>query len=257
MKERLFQIKKRILRFFALQRRKIGRTFINTTLSVSESFNVPIIINNRNRYTYLKDLVDWLVEAGYTNIVVLDNDSSYVPLLEYYKHTPARVIFLKKNSGYKALWSTEFYQTIKNKYYVYTDPDLLPSSACPKDLVYRLYLELKNYPVEKSGSALKIDDLPEHYEHKEKVIKNESPFWEKSPAKDVYFAPIDTTFALYKPLAYGDAEDCEALRVGGDLVFIHRPWYEDSRHPDEETKFYVAHSSNSSYWYKKVENTEK
>jgi hypothetical protein len=73
----------------------------------------------------------------------------------------------------------------------------------------------------------------------------------------VYKAPIDTTFALYKPFAQGDAEECDALRVGGNLIFIHQPWYEDSENPDEETKYYINNSSDSSFWYKKVDIPKK
>lgn len=241
----------------ALELRKLRRGMMNTSMSRADSFKVPLVINNRNRLTYLKDLVNWLTQAGYTNLIILDNDSSYPPLLEYYKNTPAHVVFLKKNLGYKALWSSEFFNTINKGHYVYTDPDLLPNNACPNDIIYRLYLHLKKYPVEKCGPALKIDDLPEHYQYRTKVIENENSFWKKSPEKDVFFAPIDTTFALYKPLAFGDAEDCDAIRVGGDLMFSHRPWYEDSKHPDEETVYYVANSSDSSFWYKKVEGQKK
>lgn len=253
MKEYLFQIKKKLKRLLALQQRKLSRLKVNTTLTKADSFNIPIIINNRNRFTYLKQLVDFLISSGYSNISILDNDSDFEPLLDYYKVTPAKVIYLKKNLGYKALWKSDVFESIKKGYYVYTDADLIPEGFCPKDFIYQLYLILNKYPAEKCGPALKIDDLPAHYKHREKVIANELPFWKVSPEKDVYIAPIDTTFALYKPFAFGDAEECEAIRVAGDLLFIHQPWYEDSENPDEETRYYVNHSSDSSFWYKKVD----
>ena len=65
--------------------------------STKNSYGIPIIINNRNRVTFLKQLVDWLIKAGYSNIIILDNDSKYEPLIEYYKQTKARVIYLKSN----------------------------------------------------------------------------------------------------------------------------------------------------------------
>ena len=48
--------------------------------------SIPIIINNYNRYSAFIKLVDWLSSAGFVNIIVLDNQSTYPPLLEYYKN---------------------------------------------------------------------------------------------------------------------------------------------------------------------------
>ena len=54
--------------------------------------NCPIFINCRDRITCLSVLVDWLEKAGHENIYLLDNDSSYPPLLEYYEQTPHTVV---------------------------------------------------------------------------------------------------------------------------------------------------------------------
>src|SRR6185369_12325603 len=92
-----------------LQVRRMQRLMVRTTMVPDEAWNVPIVLNNRNRYTYLKALVNWLSDAGYKNIFILDNDSDYPELLDYYKHTPAKVIYLKENMGYMALWKTDFF----------------------------------------------------------------------------------------------------------------------------------------------------
>ncbi len=252
MKEHLFQIKKKLLAFSKRQLRNMSRLFVKTKLSEEESFQVPIVLNNRNRYTYLKDLVGWLQKAGYKNIFILDNDSEYPELLQYYKKTTAKVIYLRRNVGYKALWESEFFNVIRKGYYVYSDSDLMPNEKSPANLVYRLYQVLSKYTTEKCGPALMISDLPEHYALKQKVLANEKPFWEKTKEENVFEAPLDTTFALYKPFAFGDAEECSALRVGGDLILIHRPWYENSANLDEETKYYISKASASSFWYNKV-----
>lgn len=49
---------------------------------------------------------------------------------------------------------------------------------------------------------------------------------------------VDTTLALYKPLAFGNAEECDAIRVGGKLAAQHLTWYLDSDHLPEEELFY-------------------
>lgn len=252
VKYRLYRLKIDGLALLRLYGRRIKRLFLNTTLTPESCFSIPIVINNRNRYTYLRDLVDWLLASGYTSIYILDNASDYPALMDYYKHTKATVVPLGKNVGYKALWETDLFSKIKKGYYVYTDADLIPNTACPPDVLYRLYMVLKKYPVEKCGPALRISDLPDHYALKQKVLDNERPFWTDQPEKNIFLAPIDTTFALYKPFAYGNAEECSAVRVGGDLEFIHRPWYEVSKHPDPETQYYIEHANTSSVWYKQA-----
>ncbi len=59
-------------------------------------------------------------------------------------------------------------------------------------------------------------------------------------------APIDTSFALYRPnppFAIGPA-----LRSGKPYVARHMSWYADTLHRTEEERYYVAHASGSSTW---------
>ena len=48
----------------------------------------PIFIICRDRYTCTLDLINWLEKTGQENIYLIDNDSRYEPLLEYYRVTP-------------------------------------------------------------------------------------------------------------------------------------------------------------------------
>src|SRR5205085_2892488 len=50
----------------------------------SVAMSVPVFINCRERVTSLAALVSWLERAGCDEIYLLDNDSVYEPLLEYY-----------------------------------------------------------------------------------------------------------------------------------------------------------------------------
>ena len=254
IKEWLFSYKKKWKALLAKNKRAKERALLpQQTITPENCFEIPIIINNRNRYSFLKQMVDQLTGFGYKNIYVLDNDSTYPPLLEYYKTAPINVIYLKKNLGYRALWISDVFEQFRDNYYVYSDPDILLQDDCPKDFVFQLYKHLNKYSSkEKAGVALKIDDLPEHYNLRQDVYKWEKPNWENKLVEHVYDALVDTTLALYKPLAFGNAEECAAIRVAGKLTAKHLPWYLDSLNLSEEELYYKNNVSNtSSYWSSK------
>jgi hypothetical protein len=240
IKESLFVIKKQIIKSLSKFGRSLKRASQSQQVITPQNcFEIPIIINNRNRFTFLRMMIDQLQSFGYKHIYILDNDSTYPPLLEYYKTVNAKVVFLKENIGYKALWETKAFEQFKDRYYVYSDPDILLQSDCPKDFVYQLYVYLNKYSgKEKAGVALKIDDLPDFYANKQEAIANESIFWENAFEENVYDAMVDTTLALYKPFAFGNAEECDAIRVGGKLAAQHLTWYLDSSNLPEEELFY-------------------
>ncbi len=250
IKENIFQSRKKSKQNVTLFLKKINRLFVSTKLTENNSFHIPIIINNRNRLTFLKQLIAWLENAGYKNIYVIDNQSTYRPLLEYYQSTKHKIFFLNENTGFMALWKTPLFNQFKKSYYVYTDPDVLPLNECPKNIIYELYKVLNKFSeIEKAGVALKINDIPDCYKNKPEVIRMESQWWKFEIEKNIYDAPVDTTFALYRPFAEGNAEECKAYRLAGDFTFIHQPWYENSNSPTDEDIYYKnSVSGNSSYW---------
>ena len=115
---------------------------------------------------------------------------------------------------------------------------------------------LKQHPeIEKLGLALSINDLPDSYKLKEKVIELEKEYWKKIVSENIYNSPVDTTFALYRPLAKGNADQCPAYRLGGKYGAQHLPWYIDSQNPSEEESYYQKSiSKNSSYWINMSKN---
>jgi len=88
--------------------------------------NIPIFINNYNRLTTTTLLINSLQKRGYNNIHILDNKSTYPPLLEFYKTTNCKVHFLKKNYGSKAYWKSNLWLSYLNSHFVYTDSDVVP-----------------------------------------------------------------------------------------------------------------------------------
>jgi hypothetical protein len=239
---------------FALLKRKIQRLLYNLThskLSTEQLHQITVVINNRNRYTYLKMLIDWLEKNGMQNIIILDNDSTYPPLLEYYTNTKHRVIRTGVNGGPLAMWQTPELREVTKGYYIYTDPDVVPNDTASFDSIEKMYNRLKgDFKIDKIGFALRIDDLPEHYHLKRDVVNWESQFWKKKDVKGFWIAPVDTTFALYAPYAKGGGE-CKALRTDFPHVAAHMPWYENSSAPTDEDAYYRAQSvAANSHWTK-------
>jgi hypothetical protein len=225
---------------------------------IEDPYQIPILINNFNRLHILKQQIEWLGNAGYSNIYIIDNQSTYPPLLEYYKTLPYTIFKLDRNKGHFSIWETILFSRFGHDYYVYTDPDILPVEDCPSDILSHFKKLLHQYPGSKKvGFGLLINDLPDHFQLKEQVTKWEQQFWQKALEPDVYDALIDTTFALYRPGAKGGA-DGQAIRTAGKYTARHLPWYENSASLDEETQYYLRSSTAASSWYaaSKGENTQ-
>jgi hypothetical protein len=213
--------------------------------------DIPIIINNYNRYNAFVSLVDWFKGAGFRDVIILDNNSNYPPLLEYYKkNTFCNIIYLGNNVGHTALWDTGFYKKICNSYFCYTDPDVVPVEECPSDLVARLLELLWKYPEYlKAGPGLRLSDIPDCYGKKDSVLLWESQFWENPIEKNVYKAKLDTTFAIYRPrVLHGSVSMALSLRTGEPYVFHHTPWYEDTNNLSHEEAFYQKTAAGISWW---------
>lgn len=215
--------------------------------------DIPIIINNFNRLTTLKKLIASFEKRGYYNLVIIDNKSTYKPLLDFYDGTNYKVYRLNKNIGFKALWKTRVFLRYMFGYFCYTDSDLEIIEECPDDFMQQFYEILNTYKeVHKVGFSLKIDDLPDHFNRKQEVIDWESKFYKNEKAKNLYIAPIDTTFALYRPFSKRGKRDGsqEMIRVGFPYQMRHLPWYKDSNQLSEEEKYYIKSLKRPTSWNK-------
>ena len=212
--------------------------------------SIPIIINNFNRYTFLKELIDSLNDRGYHNIYIIDNNSSYPPLLEYYKTIPQEKLFLlNENLGHLSFIHSGIYKKFRNRFFVYTDSDILLPPECPQNILEHFYNILTNTPhAIKVGCALKIDDIPDHYAPKKNVQKYERQFWNNPLGQDIFKAVIDTTFALYKPnIRVGTWFIGDSFRVAGNYACKHQPWYIDTNNIPEEENYYMKTATRSSH----------
>lgn len=199
----------------------------------------PIFINSYNRLECLERLVEALVQRGYWNVTIVDNGSTYPALLDKLDTLPVhQVIRLDQNYGHYAIWDAKILERceLKDRWYAYTDPDIIPTAECPADFMELLYRALERFPeFPKAGLGLRIDDLPDHYARRQDVLSWEGPNWlgVLNPGEEValYDAGIDTTFALYRP---GAGYHSRAIRSGHPYVARHDPWYQDSQQPGLE-----------------------
>lgn len=220
---------------------------------ITDYKKIPIIINNFNRLDYMLQLIESLEKRGYTNIYIIDNLSTYPPLVEYYKTCKYTVFRLDRNIGMNALWGSGLIKKFRKDYFVYTDSDMVPVEECPDDfMLFFLNVLRKHKFAQKVGFSLRIDDLPDAYALKNTVIDVEKQYYQYKVDDFLFWAPIATTFALYRPRArriHGNYY-IEMYRTNWPYMAKHLPWYMDSSNPDEENRYYLSQKLVAT-WYSK------
>lgn len=206
----------------------------------------PVFITNRNRLTSTRQLVEWLRQADQVErIVILDNASTYPPLLEWYgKLQDVCVRPMPKNCGPWAFWDYKLYEEFDSQYVV-TDSDIVPADCCPKDLITRLEDVLSRHQSRrKVGPGLRLDNLPDLFPGKQLTIAENQKFWPPQAQEvepGVYSGALDSTFALHRARSgFVDQFDHLSLRTGFPYVAEHRPWY--TWPLDEEEMYYLNHA---------------
>jgi hypothetical protein len=218
--------------------------------------DTPIFITSRDRCNFLRKLIDRLELANMTNIIVVDTGSTYPPILDYYETLPHKLIRLGnvERLPQRAIWEQGLLKELglQQSWFVLTDSDVVPTEDCPNDFLEVMYDALQRFPkMDKAGFGLKIDDIPDHYQHKHAlpgvnvhqhpgVLEWEPGFWRDELAPGLYSAPIDTTFALYRPgMGWGTWQP--SIRTGPPYLARHLAWYCNSANPTEEELYYKAH----------------
>jgi hypothetical protein len=201
----------------------------------------------------LAALIDRLWVLGQKRIVVIDNGSTYEPLLKYYDEIGKRgteILKMKENFGHTVLSHLFADRNFVARYnldrtaYIITDCDIVPIEQCPPDFVLKFEEVLKKYKVHKVGFGLKIDDLPDTFRAKQKVINWESQFWQnqiydQEMGVDLYPAAIDTTFAFCMPNGSPGWTN-KSIRMGHPYLARHLSWYIDSDNLSKEDLNYIA-----------------
>ena len=224
--------------------------------------HTPIVILNRDRLHPLVEQVEVLQKKGYTNIVIIDNQSTYQPLLDWYKISGVDVfvndIVPNSNKAFLQLVQAghpKFLQIISS-WYVFNDSDIIPEEQAPDNFIEDLINYAIKYGKSKVGMSIRIDDIDLNYPLNKWVHGYESDYWTNGVLDGdvwLYPHPIDTTFAVHAPGAMPDWSS-DTLRVGTPYIVKHAPFYYDPENLPEDEKYYLEHMNRgSSNWSSKVE----
>ena len=121
--------------------------------------SVPVYVNVFNRLTLTRKLCEQIAALDGAVPIIIDNNSTWEPLVDWYQHCPFEVIRLTDNYGHHAPWRAGITARPNNGLYCVTDCDL-DLQGVPADLmdVLRHPLTSWNNPPVKSGVALRIDE---------------------------------------------------------------------------------------------------
>ncbi len=218
--------------------------------------NMPAFIIGYNQLSYIKNMVKQL--SKYTSdITVIDNDSTFQPLLDYYTNEfPYTLLKQKQNFGH-TVYKNDHIQQLTGDYYILTDPDLQFNSSLPDNFIDELVAISNNLLAYKVGFALLIDseEVRTDVTFSGHTIKEwEAQFWNKkltyslNPNLLLYDAGIDTTFCLINRTMYS----ANQIRVAGDYTCVHIPWMKGFHNLllDNEYETYLKNNYSTSWWRK-------
>ena len=212
---------------------------------------IPVIINNRNLLTYPKQMFEDLKSFNdIGDITIVDNDSTYEPLLEWYETKPCEII-KTSNNGHLSPWLIDLPKKLTSEFYVVTDSDL-DLSTTPKDSLLFLVNKMNKYPEYcKIGLSLKnwlvSENSPYHNFLKNWAITN----WDINSVYDGLLPnqKIDTTFALYNINRHYRGHNCATYLP---YSVNHIPWeftndlIMNMEEMNYEYYYYLKNSNNSS-----------
>lgn len=212
---------------------------------------MTIFIMNWQWLSWPQAQAKFLTDCGH-EVIIVDNGSTYPPLLEWYKTCPYKVVFTepeKLTTYNRFIWEMglpDIYT--KDNYYGVTDSDL-ELEGIPKDFAEVLIGDIERSPgILKSGFALRTDDLP-NTPYANRYREGEKNNFNNQDEHGFYSIPVDTTFAIYSK------ERCNNLGA------MWRP--EGASVPSsflDNFYFYRSHRSPAPYiarhlpWYMNIDN---
>jgi hypothetical protein len=219
---------------------------------------IPIIIIAYNNFTFVQNFINQISHLP-NPIMIIDNNSTYQPLLQYYKtlknsNKNIQIINLTMNYGHSVYYTRK---DLFPQVYILSDPDLELNKKMPVNVSEILYDLSEKYKKFKVGLCLDISDShlflsTNNYNGAANmsIEKWEKKFWEKKlndPNYELYDAAIDTTFTLVN-WKYFKNNVYEAIRVGNQFTAKHLPWYDqymNTHIPKDELKIMKKDNKSS------------
>jgi hypothetical protein len=217
--------------------------------------DITLVIIAWNNLFFVRRFIDQIVKLGIPNpILILDNASTYQPLFSYYQELKTgplkdrvEIWLIRENLGHEV-----YLKLASNlpQIYLLSDPDLELNPNMPPNVGEHLLAISEKYGFGKVGLALDLSDHDKFITggYGEKVYDGESNYY-KTRVNDadyeIYLAPIDTTFCLVN----NKYDFYKGLRVGGNFVAKHLPWYEgflQENIPRGELEIWVKDNKSSS-----------
>ena len=228
---------------------------LNAALQTIPDGEVPILIPVFNLCTYANNIVHQLISRGITGFIICDNASTYPPMMEYLDalSKTQRVVRFTENLGPRIFAESLDFLNILPEYFVITDPDLILNDSLPVGFINNMKDVINDHNVAKAGFALDIHDNDDKFFNKDQVHSWESRYWtDKVPSvpncisDDMYRAPIDTTFCLFKKskyiqelqsIGYGITAT-SSIRIAGRFACQHMGWWLKQPVPYYEMDYY-------------------
>jgi hypothetical protein len=216
---------------------------------------IPLVIPVFNQLTYTRNLINWF-HFYYPNnkIYIVDNGSTYEPLVQHYLHGTfefmANVeVFRYKENNFHVNMDAFIKGYIHQNYehYIISDPDIMPHPSTPGNFL-ETFKDLITVGYHRAGFGLITDRITVH--NYQTVINNEEEL--KNGSLEVYHpsgwvgrkSPIDTTFCLYSVSNGGWSSPMNGKDWGNCVRMFeafHLPWHLDENNLNDEMKYYFEH----------------
>lgn len=204
-----------------------------------------------NRFTWAIPLCEDFAKAG-LNVILIDNNSTFPPCVEWLKNCPYKVHHMEKNEAPWAFFTTDLYHQYTDRYFMISDSDQ-SITGIPDDWIEVLMkgLEETEDGVWKSGLSQRIDDLPDNpyareiYEYEKNFYTNVNRFGYYKVAMDLGIAIYDRERRGNNPIREKDWYN--AVRSPLPYASQHRDWYLTPDQFREEDIYYMTNKDIAHY----------
>ena len=211
---------------------------------------MKIFIMSWNLLESTRKMAEFFVECGHEPVIV-DNCSTYPPLLKWLETCPYKVVSTKGiqlSTFNRFVWEIPGLLDDIENFYGVTDCDL-GFEGVPKDFCEVLSNHIERTPgILKCGLSIRLADLPDNaYANRYKEAEKNN--WSQQDQYGFYGIPVDTTFSVMSK------ERCNSLekmwRPSGDNVpetFLDNSFfYRSHRSPEPYTVKHIQ-------WYADINN---